>query len=278
MINISMTDSEFKLLRDIIYNYCGIYFDQETKYLVERRLNQRLQKKKLRDFSQYCSYLNNNQRVSNELDAIVDLITNNETYFFRTDYQLATFSRHILPQLFRQNHTKKNLRIWSAGCSSGEEPYTLAILIKESKLPFGDWNIEIFGSDISKKVLETARRGIYHTNSFRNTDHYRLNKYFKKSGQDTFIINKDIKEMVLFGQMNLLDPKCRQIKSKDLIVCRNVLIYFDQKVKNKVIELFYHKLYQGGYLLLGHSENLLNVQAPFKTLPLANDVIYQKSE
>jgi chemotaxis protein methyltransferase CheR len=188
---------------------------------------------------------------------------------------LKTLSEEILPELKEIRKDKKRLRIWSAGCSTGEEPYTIAMLVLE-KGYFHGWNIEIFGSDINQRVLQVARSGIYRKNSFRTTEQYFLNRYFKEEN-GLFRISDNVKQHVSFTHLNLLDPfKVKLVGTMDVIFCRNVLIYFDHPSRKKVIEMFYERLVDGGYLLLGHAESLINISTAFTLRHFKHDMVYQK--
>lgn len=265
----------FKLLREMFHQHCGIYFDDQSKYFVEGRLQNSLQRLQLDNFRDYYLFLKYDRRAQEEFNNAVDLLTIHETYFFREDQQLKAFAEEILPELFVARATERSIRIWSAGCSTGEEPYTLAMLILEKDM-FKDWNIEIFASDVSHRVLQSARRGFYTKSSMRTTDPYYLSKYFHKEEQG-YRIDDAVKKMVTFLHLNLFDSdKLVFMHSLDAIFCRNVIIYFDQEAKKKVIHMFYQKLIPGGYLLLGHSESLINISTAFSLRHLRHDMVYQK--
>lgn len=273
---IPMSDETFRLLRDLIKNYCGIFFDDSSKYLLERRLSRRVMLLNLNDFRDYYRFLLYDSKREEELSAIMDILTVNETYFFREPNLLKAFSEEILPELREKNQHSKKLRIWSGGCSTGEEPYTIAMLILEDGRFFG-WDIQITGSDISQRVLQVARKGVYGRNSFRQTDSYYIKKYFREEGEGFWRIKDSVKELVTFSYLNLLDPfRTRLIETMDVIFCRNVLIYFDMESRKKVIDMFYNKLCNGGYLLLGHAESLFNISSSFVLIHLKNDVVYRK--
>lgn len=273
---IPMSDETFRLLRDLIRNYCGIYFDDSSKYLLERRLSRRVSLLNLNDFRDYYRFLLYDSKREEELSAIMDILTVNETYFFREPNLLRAFSEEILPELKQKNQSSKRLRIWSGGCSTGEEPYTIAMLLLEDGRFFG-WDIQVTGSDISQRVLQVARKGVYGKNSFRQTDDYYIKKYFKEEGEGLWRIKDSVRELVSFGYLNLLDPfRTKLIETMDVIFCRNVLIYFDMESRKKVIDMFYNKLCNGGYLLLGHAESLLNISSSFVLVHLKNDVVYRK--
>ncbi len=272
---IPLSEDVFRLIRDIIRDYCGLYFDDGSKYLLEKRLSRRIRNHHLSDFRDYYRFIRYDRNFEDELAAIIDVLTVNETYFFREQNQLKAFSEEILNELREKNHATRSLRIWSAGCSTGEEPYTLAMLINE-KGNFSGWDIEIYGSDINQRVLQTARKGIYRKNSFRTAEPYFVKKYFTDE-EGSFRISDGIKKYVNFSYLNLLDPfKTKFLGKMDVILCRNVLIYFDGPSRKKVIENFYDRLVEGGYLLLGHAESLINVSTAFTLKHFKNDMVYQK--
>jgi chemotaxis protein methyltransferase CheR len=267
----------FRLLRDFIHGYCGIYFDDASKHLLERRLSRRLGQLRLATFEEYYRFLRYDRKREEELGILVDNLTTNETYFFRESPQLRAFSEEILPELRRTLASRKSLRIWSAGCSTGEEPYTIAILLLESGEWWRDWQVEILGSDINQRVLHTARKGVYRKGAHRATSPEMLAKYFIEEDRGCYRIIDRVRELVSFSYLNLLDPfKTSLISHMDIIFCRNVIIYFDKEAKKKVIAGFHEKLREGGYLLLGHSESLLNLSNAFVLRTLKNDVAYQK--
>lgn len=273
-----MAEEEFRLIRDYIYNHCGLSFDISSKFLLEKRLSNRVKLHQLRNFKEYYRFLRYDPKSSEELSAIIDILTTNETYFFRESCQLKAFSEEILPEIKnrKENSTKeRNLCIWSAGCSTGEEPYTIAMLILETG-QFKDWNIEIFGNDISQRVLQVARKGVYTQSSFRSTDKNFIDKYFEPF-DGKYKIKDEVKNMVRFGYLNLIERnKMSLLRSMDVIFCRNVLIYFDIESKKKVIQNFYDKLEDGGYLLLGHAESMMNISTAYTLQHLKNDMVYRK--
>jgi len=274
---ISMSDEEFFVLRDFVNRQCGLYFELSSKYLLEKRLSRRIHEHQLSSFRDYHYFLLYDKSRLEEMNSVVDILTTNETYFLREEYQLKAFKEEILPAILKKK-IDKTIRIWSAGCSSGEEPYTLAMLVIEAKLP-SDWKVEIIGSDISQRVLQVARRGAYSKSSFRVMPDDYKERFFHKGESDKYHVNDELKEKVTFGKLNLLDSqRINLIPAMDVILCRNVIIYFDKETKRKVIDNFYNKLNEGGYLLLGHSESLMNISTSFKLKHLKNDMVYQKPE
>lgn len=273
---VEMDDEEFLLIRDLIYDHCGLSFETDSKYLLEKRLFRRLALHQIVSFKDYYLFLKYDRCKDEELSVILDLLTTNETYFFRESYQLKAFTEEIIPEIIGRKK-EKILRIWSAGCSSGEEPYTIAMLLLEliKKGALYGWNVEILGSDISQKVLGMARKGVYSPSSFRDTEEGYMS-YFEEDGGKKRI-KDEVRKLVTITHLNLLDlSKISFLKTMDVIFCRNVIIYFDIKAKKKVIQGFYDKLDSGGYLLLGHSESLMNISALFDLKHLKNDLVYQK--
>ncbi len=274
---IPLPEDVFRLIRDIIKEYCGLFFDDTSRYLLEKRLSRRVKNHHLNDFRDYYRFIRYDKRAEEELTAIMDVLTVNETYFFREQNQLKAFSDEILEELKTVNRDRKTLRVWSAGCSTGEEPYTIAMLINE-RGHFNGWDIEIHGSDINQRVLQTARRGVYRRNSFRTTEPYYMSKYFIEE-DGSFKISDAAKKHVNFSYLNLLDPfKSKFLGKMDVIFCRNVLIYFDNASRRRVIENFHDRLVGGGYLLLGHAESLINISTAFTLKHLKNDMVYQKPD
>jgi len=271
-----LSDEEFRLIRDLIYNHCGLFFDQDSKYLLDRRLLARLAHHNLPGFREYYQFLKYDRKKDEEIADIMDILTTNETYFFRESFQLKAFTDEILPEVKALKQRDKTLRIWSAGCSTGEEPYTIAMLILELE-SFKGWRVEIVGSDISQRVVQHARKGVYGKSSFRCTEERYLQRFFS-AAEGGYRICDEVRELVTISHMNLFDANRLALLGKmDVIFCRNVIIYFDQESKKRVIQSFYDMLRGGGYLLLGHSESLMNVSTAFALRHLKNDMVYQKT-
>jgi chemotaxis protein methyltransferase CheR len=272
---VTMTQEEFLLIADLIYDYCGIALPESVKYLVERRLQPRLTAHGLTNFRDYYRLIKYGREQSGEFDEIVERITTNETYFFRESYQLKAFTEEILPIVTDGRDPVDRIRLWSAGCASGEEPYSLAMLVREAPAARG-FTFDIFGNDISKKVLRLARAGIYRETSFRQTEKIYRDKYFRR-GKDGWRVIDEIRNAVTFGHVNLTDETSMAlIANVDVIFCRNVLIYFAADSRARLIDAFYRKLRPGGFLLLGHSESLINTSTQFELMPLKNDIVYRR--
>ena len=281
---ITLKPDEFRLLRDLLAARAGLSFGPEARFSLERRLRERLTVLKLSSFAEYHHTLRFGPNAAAEWDEAIDLLTTNETYFFREERQLRAFQNEVLPKLREVAAARRRLAIWSAGCSTGEEVYTLAVLVHASGLfPRGAdapadsrWDVRIYGSDISRRCVAAARRGVYGESSFRATSPELREKHFDKVPGGWQVV-APIRELCHFGQLNLLDEeRARVLGSADAIFCRNVLIYFDARARKAAIDTLYDRLTPGGVLLLGHSESLLNVSTAFELLHLRDDLVYRK--
>lgn len=276
-----MRRDEFRLLRDLVNRRSGMFFDDTSFFVFERRLRERAKALGVGDFSTYYQHLCFHPRGADELDEAIDALVTNETYFFREEYQLRAFGEDILPRLHElaQRAHRRRLVVWSAGCSTGEEVYTIAILILRSRL-FEGWDVRVFGNDISKRVLSVARRGVYPRHSFRAMPPL-YDEYFELDASQPGarrVVDR-VRSLCQFGHFNLLERERAAILGRvDAIFCRNVLIYFDTASRREVIESFYDRLQPGGYLMLGHSESLLNVSTAFELAHLATDMVYRRPE
>jgi chemotaxis protein methyltransferase CheR len=273
--HLDLPDDVFRLMRDQIYKRTGMWFSDTSKYLLQKRLSPRARELNFESFQKYFYFLQYDPRAEAEFDQIYDLVTTNETYFFREPAQLAAFAEEIVPEILERKSVKK-IRIWSAGCSSGEEPYSIAMLLNEAGY-YDRATFEIFASDINQQVLAKARRGHYRESAFRATETPLRDKYFTRSDDGSWHIHDDIRNRVSFGRLNLYDePRVSLLGHLDVIFCRNVIIYFDDQSKKVVVSNFYNRLTDAGYLLLGHSESLISLSTQFKLRHLKNDMVYQK--
>lgn len=261
----------FAILADMIYHYCGIDYRKDPLSL-QSKLSFKLKELGLSPW-EYCGYL---RMEPKEWENLIELITVNETYFFREENLLNEFQKNILPQ-FTGRTSENVLRIWSAACSTGEEPYTIGMLVKESGL-FEPGAVQIIATDINKKVLNKAKKGIYKKQSlsFRRMPIDAYNKFFSEQGEN-YKVKSSVREMVNFKYINLLDDNIKnEIKKVDIIFCRNVLIYFDMDAIKKLIDAFYDILNPGGYLLLGHAETITGLHTGFQTIHTSSAYYYRK--
>lgn len=275
----SLADKDFELFRDYIYNLCGIYFHSSKKYFLESRLARRMEEVGLKSHADYHKMLKAGGGTQ-ELKKLLDEITTNETCFFRNPPQLNALENKLLPEIVETKGKIgfRKLRIWSAGSSSGEEAYTMAMILLEKRQSIlKDWIIEIVGTDINETVLGMAREGVYNSYSVRNTPEFYRKKYFKQEGNEKFLLSPDVKKLVTFNHLNLYDDtKMIFMKSFDFIFCANVLIYFDTASKSKVVQHFYNNLQPYGYFFVGQSESLHGVNDNFKTVHFPGGFAYKK--
>lgn len=275
----TLTDEAFKELRDIIYKTSGIYYSESKKYLLESRILKRIQTLKLNSLYDYVNFIKNPANKG-ELKNLFDAITINETYFFRAEQQFEAVEKIIIPELIRNKSGQSGqivIRIWSAACSTGEEPYTLAMIVLEKIKPiYPNVQFQILGSDISNQVLEIAKSGVYKEYSVRNMPDSYLKKYFiTKDGY--YYLKDEVKRLVRFSNINLFDAsQVRLVSNCDIIFCANVLIYFDIPAKQKVVSLLYDALNPGGYLFIGYSESLHGISKAFKLVHLPKAIAYKK--
>ena len=277
---LKVSDDEFRQLRDFIYAQCGIFIGENRKYLIENRLATRLKDLNLHSYSEYYNFLRFDPNKRVELTKLFEVVTTNETSFYRNPPQLQIFQDVVLQETInglRKNNQKK-LRIWSAGCSTGEEPYTIAIILCEFfKQEVLAWDIKITANDLSEAVLASARRGVYTDYALRTTPKELVAKYFVKE-DNNYKLDAKPKHLVSFGQINLNDKQqLARVERSHIIFCRNVIIYFDDDMKRRVINAFYDNLLPGGALLIGHSESLHNISRAFKPEHHKGTIVYRKT-
>jgi len=275
---VAISDKDFEQLRDFIYNICGMYFHTTKKYFLESRLTRRMEATGTKSYQDYYLLLRS-PRGSEELKFLMDEITTNETYFFRNVPQLAALENKLLPELVEVKNKMgfRKLRIWSAASSSGEEAYTMAMILLEKRSTLlKDWIIEIVGTDINETVIAQAKEGVYNAYSVRNIPDVYKRKYIREDN-GKFILSPEVKKFVTFNKLNLYeDSKMIFMKSFDFIFCANVLIYFDIASKSKVVQHFYNNLQPYGCFFVGQSESLHGVNDKFKTVHFPGGFGYKK--
>jgi len=277
---LKVSDDEFRQLRDFIYDQCGIFIGENRKYLIENRLATRIKDLNLTSYGEYYHYLRFDTNKRAELTRLYEAVTTNETSFYRNPPQLQIFQdvvlKNMLDNLRKLN--QKKLRIWSAGCSTGEEPYTIAIILHELlKHDVLTWDIKITANDLSEAVLASARRGVYSEYALRTTPKELIAKYFTKE-DNSYKLEPKLKHLVSFGQINLNDKQqLVRVDRSHIVFCRNVIIYFDDNMKRRVINAFYDNLLPDGALLIGHSESLHNISRAFKPEHHKGTIVYRKT-
>ena len=275
---LTMSDAEYRMFCELLRDHCGLRFAVDSRLLVSRRLARRIEELGLGSFRAYHFQLIHGPDGDEELARVIDLLTTNETYFFRERLQLDALIEEIIPGLLaerRERGSRLPVSIWSAGCSSGEEPYSVVALAIEAGFAPGA-DLRVYASDISRAMMAKSRCGRYRESAFRDTADHLFEKYFfERDGY--YYVEDAVKRHVDFIHLNLLDDdKIALLSSMDVIMCRNVLIYFDSDARKRVIRTFYDKLRPGGHLLLGHSESLINLSSAFELCHLKNDLVYRR--
>ncbi len=259
-----MNTADFELLRELLKRKSGLIVTPDKAYLLESRLNPVAKKWNFNDIAALVLSLRG-MPDPKLIEDVIEAMTTNETSFFRDMRPFERFERTILPHLLKERRTKR-IRIWCAAASSGQEPYTLAMLLNEQGLYANGWNIEIVGTDIDKSVLARASEGIYTQFEVqRGLPIQYLMKYFTQVG-DKWQINEDIRKKIRYSQLNLLDPFA-QVGQFDVIFCRNVLIYFDQETKGDILDRMSKQLAPDGFLVLGGAETTMGITKSFVGLP-----------
>ena len=278
LTRLQLTTPQFEQLRRLVYDRAGIHFQDSKKYVLESRLARRLQELEFDSFDQYLLFLTAGPYQSDEFQEMFNRITINETSFFRNEPQLAVFEKRFLPELIEARRATKTLRFWSAACSSGEEPYTLAMIMHRCLgVRLADWKIEILGTDLSAKVLDLARAGRYPHYAIKSTDPRVLDRYFRPDGRD-YLLDPEIRSMVHFEKFNLKDSyAARRFGTFDVIFCRNVMIYFDEPMKKSCVQMLHRQLADDGTLMIGHSESLRSLDLPLQALEIPRAFAYRKA-
>lgn len=271
-VRVRISGEEARLIAELIQEHCGVALGDNAGFLLERRLAPRLDDLSLQTYLEYYHYLCYDLGGPAELAECIERVTTHETYFFREQFQLDAFQREILPALSARRPARP-LVVWSAGCSTGEEAYTIAILMAENART----SARVVGSDISRRGLAVAEQASYGPNSFRTTPDPLRERYFEPAAAGAWRVRESVRRMCTFVHLNLLDTgRYAEMGAADAIFCRNVLMYLSSQARRRVVEGFYDALVPGGYLLLGHSESLISVPVRFDLVNLSTDLVYRK--
>jgi chemotaxis protein methyltransferase CheR len=262
----NMSHRDYKRFSEFIYNEVGIKLPPSKKVMLESRIRKRLRELGLKNFSQYCNYVFDTQGAKDEIIHMIDVITTNKTDFFREPAHFSYLLEVALPTLINYKKTiYKKITLWSAGCSTGEEPYTLAMVLSEFAEKYNGFQFSILATDICTKVLEKAVRGTYEMEKVEPVPMSLKKKYLlrnKDSKKNLVRIIPELRNLIQFQRLNLMDNDFNMREPVDIIFCRNVIIYFDRQTQEKLINRFYHKISPGGYLFMGHSETLHGMNVP----------------
>jgi len=264
------TDRDFKEIATLVYNACGIVLGEHKREMVYSRIARRIRERKLTDFSTYLAYLNSHK--DEEFDAFINALTTNLTSFFRESHHFDYLKKQLIPALLVQNKDSRRVRIWSAGCSTGEEPYSLAMALHE--LFPSNWDVKILATDLDSNVLKKAHAGVYSAANVNGLDDALLKRWFLKSKDgESYKVKPKLQQLISFKRLNLLQEW--PMKGPfDLILCRNVVIYFDKDTKDLLFKRYAKILAPHGHLFLGHSETMGKEHTEFKNL---GKTMYQKA-
>ncbi len=272
----SLTQQEFAKFCDFFYRKTGIIFSENKKYFVERRVLERMEASRCSTFREYFAMVRF-ETTGQEMQRLVNAMTVNETYFFREDYQFDALISGILPELAAKKRPGDTIRIWSLPCSTGEEPYSIAIYILEGWDRADDFDIEILASDIDSRVLSEAHEGIYGERALSRIPPEIREKYFSPVAGNSYQILEELREFIDFSAINVVEAaQMRNYSNIDVIFCRNLLIYFDDLARRQAMETMYECLASGGFICLGHSESMSRMSSLYKPRRIGDSIIYQK--
>jgi chemotaxis protein methyltransferase CheR len=272
----TISPEQFLKFRDFYYRKTGTHFDESKRYFVDKRLQERIRATESDSFRDYFVLLRF-ETDGKELQSLVNLMTVNETYFFREEYQFKCMVNSLLPDLVKRRGKGDPLRVWSVPCATGEEPYSIAIYLLEYWPDIDRYDIEIMASDIDTKALAAAATGEYQYRAVAQLPAYIQSKYFIAMEGNRYIVKKDIRDSVTFNQANVADYLAmRHFRDMDLIFCRNLLIYFDDTSRRLAAEALYDALRPGGYICLGHSESMSRITPLFEVRRFPDAIVYQK--
>lgn len=269
------TENDFQYLTQMVHDKSGISLKSDKHELVYGRLARRLRELGLKTFKQYCEVLKNDEDV--EVVHFINAITTNVTNFFRETHHFEYLETTLLPELMQMKSSsyRPKLRIWSAGCSSGNEPYSIAMVLKECITDIASWDAKILATDLDSNILDIASKGVYPISSLDTVSEHRKKQWFKNgsgANEGTVKISHDLMDLISYRKLNLMDP-WPMTGSFDVIFCRNVAIYFDTNTREKIIDRFADQLSDDGYLFVGHSETLFGISSRFECV---GKTIYRK--
>lgn len=270
-----VTEQEFRRLCDFLYRRTGMVFGESKRYYVERRIQDRMSATGAGSFTNYFTHLRND--FQGEAEHLINAFTVNETFFYREDYQLRCLTADLLTRRLAGKKRGEPLRIWSVPCSTGEEPYSIAVWLLETWPEVDSYDIEIIGSDIDTRVLDAAREGIFGKRALMRLSPDLIVKYFVPVDEHNWQIIDELRQSVRFSSVNLMDGEVMRAHGRfDVIFCRNVLIYFDDASRRLAAENLYENLAPGGYICLGHTESMSRISSIFEVCRFADAIVYQR--
>jgi chemotaxis protein methyltransferase CheR len=272
-----VTDEEFRRLSEFLYRRTGMVFNESKRYYVQRRVSDRMGATGSTSFASYFAHLRSD--IAGEVEQFVNAFTVNETYFYREEHQLQCLTNNLLAERIRRRARSKTIRIWSVPCSTGEEPYSIALWLLENWSQVDAFDIEIVGSDIDTRVLQAAAEGVFGKRALMRLPGDLIERYFEELEDEQWRIVEAIRGSVRFTTVNLVDPcETRPHGPFDVIFCRNVLIYFDDASRRVAAENLYENLSPGGFICLGHSESMSRISPLFEVRRFDDAIVYQRPE
>jgi chemotaxis protein methyltransferase CheR len=270
-----VTEDELRKLAEFLYRRTGMVFNEAKRYYVERRITERMIATSNHTFSDYFAYLRG--EIRGEVEHLINAFTVNETYFYREDHQLECLSRDLLRERIQDKAPGDAIRIWSAPCSTGEEPYSIAIWLLENWPEADAYDIEIVGSDIDTRVLEAAAAGIFGRRALMRLTPHLIAKYFQQLDEERWLILDDLRQSVQFSRVNIVETRETRPQGRfDVIFCRNVLIYFDDESRRIAAENLFDNLLPGGFICLGHTESMSRISSLFEVCRYSDAIVYRK--
>lgn len=270
-----ITSVEFLKFRDFIHRKIGIQFAENKRYFVDRRIVERALANDCQGFAEYFTLLRYDTGA--EMQELINLLTVNETYFFREKYQFHALVNHVLPEIATRKRPGDPIRIWSLPCSTGEEPYSIAIAVLEEWPQSDRYQIEIIGSDIDTRVLDDAAAGMYSARSLQHVSPAARARYFRRIDEDTFEIVSELRDSIDFCQLNVSNKaEMARFRNIDVVFCRNMLIYFDDISRREAVQSIFESLAVGGFVFLGHAESMSRMSSLFRPRRFADSIVYQR--
>lgn len=272
-----VTEEDFRKLAEFLYRRTGMVFTESKRYYVERRIAERMDATSSASFSDYFAFLRS--EIRDEVEHLINAFTVNETYFYREDHQLECLTKDLLRERIGSKARGDGVRIWSAPCSTGEEPYSIAIWLLENWPEVDSFDIEIVGSDIDTRVIEAAKAGIFGKRALMRLSPHLVAKYFSQLDEERWLILDDLRQSVRFSRVNIVETRETRPQGQfDVIFCRNVLIYFDDESRRIAAENLYDNLLPGGYICLGHTESMSRISPLFEVCRYSDAIVYRKPQ
>jgi chemotaxis protein methyltransferase CheR len=272
---VPLSEEEFSRLSEFLYRRTGMVFNETKRYYVQRRVDDRMAATQATSFASYFARLRSD--LNGEVEQFINAFTVNETYFYREEHQLSCLTENILAERLQVHRRGDTIRIWSNPCSTGEEPFSIALWLLENWPAVDSYDVEIIGSDIDTRALQAAEAGVFGKRALMRLSPELVARYFVQEGPDSWRIIEDLRSSVRFTPVNLMDPQeMRRHGRFDVVFCRNVLIYFDDASRRLAAENLFDSLAPGGFICLGHTESMSRISPLFQVRRFADAIVYQR--